>query len=36
VSRRKPFWHVAPQYYVGVLTGSVATAATILAVWMWL
>ena len=22
MSRRKPFWHVAPQYYAGVAVGT--------------
>jgi hypothetical protein len=29
MSHVKPFWHVAPQYYAGVLTGSAATALTV-------
>ena len=35
MSRRKPFWHVTPQYYAGVLVGSVASALTDVVLCYW-
>jgi hypothetical protein len=37
MSRRKPFWHVAPQYYAGVAVGTVVANLTWIAMYLtWL